>query len=116
VSPLSAIPPGGVDLANKHVHSQGTEAAGAQRGLASAARAVEVYADCQEISRQETEKAGIESPTNSVRAGQQTKTIPSGHRDELWVTDITEHPTREGKLFCAVVLDAWSRRVVGWSI
>ncbi len=27
-------------------------------------------------------------------------------RDELWVTDITEHPTREGKIFCAVVLDA----------
>ena len=41
------------------------------------------------------------------------------HRDQpnqLWVTDITEHPTREGKVYCAVVLDAWSRRVVGWSI
>jgi putative transposase len=37
-------------------------------------------------------------------------------RDQLWVTDITEHPTREGKLYCAVVLDAHSRRVVGWSI
>ena len=37
-------------------------------------------------------------------------------RDRLWVTDITEHPTREGKVYCAVVLDVWSRRVVGWSI
>jgi len=36
--------------------------------------------------------------------------------DQLWVTDITEHPTREGKLYCAVVLDVFSRRVVGWSI
>jgi putative transposase len=36
--------------------------------------------------------------------------------DQLWVTDITEHPTREGKLYCCVVLDAFSRRVVGWSI
>jgi putative transposase len=44
--------------------------------------------------------------------------------NQLWVTDITEHPTREGKVYCAVVLD-WghlplagdcSRRVVGWSI
>src|SRR5438132_5443501 len=34
----------------------------------------------------------------------------------LWVTDITEHPTREGKVYCAVVLDVFSRRVVGWSI
>ena len=36
--------------------------------------------------------------------------------DQLWVTDITEHPTREGKVYCAVVLDAFSRRVVGRSI
>ena len=36
--------------------------------------------------------------------------------DRLWVTDITEHSTREGKVCCAVVLDTFSRRVVGWSI
>jgi transposase InsO family protein len=36
--------------------------------------------------------------------------------DQLWVTDITEHRTREGKVYCAVVLDVFSRRVVGWSI
>ena len=44
------------------------------------------------------------------------RTFGRGARDELWVTDITEHPTREGKVYCAVVLDAFSRRVVGWSI
>ncbi|MFC4950502.1 IS3 family transposase [Pseudonocardia sp. GCM10023141] len=36
--------------------------------------------------------------------------------DELWCTDITEHSTLEGKVYCAAVLDAYSRRVVGWSI
>lgn len=36
--------------------------------------------------------------------------------DRLWVSDITEHRTREGKVYCAVVLDTFSRRVVGWSI
>jgi putative transposase len=36
--------------------------------------------------------------------------------NRLWLTDITEHPTREGKLYCCVVLDAFSRSVVGWSI
>jgi putative transposase len=41
-----------------------------------------------------------------------TRTGPN----QLWVTDITEHPTREGKPYCAVVLDTFSRRVVGWSI
>ena len=37
-------------------------------------------------------------------------------QDRLWVTDITEHPTDEGKLYCAAVLDAYSRRIIGWSI
>jgi putative transposase len=36
--------------------------------------------------------------------------------DQWWVTDSTEHPTREGQVYCAVVLDACSRRVVGCSI
>ncbi|WP_420437583.1 IS3 family transposase [Candidatus Poriferisocius sp.] len=36
--------------------------------------------------------------------------------NQLWMTDITEHPTREGKLYLCAVLDAWSRKVVGWSI
>nr|WP_264081685.1 IS3 family transposase [Gandjariella thermophila] len=34
----------------------------------------------------------------------------------LWLTDITEHPTGEGKVYCAAVMDAWSRRIIGWSI
>jgi len=32
------------------------------------------------------------------------------------VTDITEHPTREREVYCAVAIDTFSRRVVGWSI
>ena len=36
--------------------------------------------------------------------------------NELWVTDITQHRTREGWIYCAAVLDAHSRRIVGWSI
>ena len=36
--------------------------------------------------------------------------------NQLWMADITEHPTREGKVYCAVVLDAYSRMIVGWSI
>ena len=36
--------------------------------------------------------------------------------NELWLTDITEHPTAEGKLYCCVVLDLYSRKVVGWAL
>jgi putative transposase len=34
----------------------------------------------------------------------------------LWLTDITEHPTREGKVYCCVVLDLFTRKAVGWAI
>jgi putative transposase len=36
--------------------------------------------------------------------------------DRLWVADITQQRTGEGWLYLAVVLDAFSRRVVGWSM
>jgi putative transposase len=36
--------------------------------------------------------------------------------DRLWLTDITEHPTAEGKVYCCAVMDAYSRRIIGWSI
>lgn len=36
--------------------------------------------------------------------------------DRLWVSDITQHRTGEGWVYAAVVLDVYSRRVVGWSI
>jgi len=36
--------------------------------------------------------------------------------DKLWVADITYIPTWAGFLFLAVVLDAWSRRIVGWAM
>ena len=36
--------------------------------------------------------------------------------DKLWVSDITYVPTRAGFLYLAVVLDVWSRKVVGWSM
>ncbi len=36
--------------------------------------------------------------------------------DQLWVADITYIPTLAGFLYLAVVLDVWSRRVVGWSM
>ncbi len=36
--------------------------------------------------------------------------------DELWLTDITEHRTTEGKLYLCAVKDACSKRIVGYSI
>jgi putative transposase len=36
--------------------------------------------------------------------------------NQLWVADITFVPTARGFLYLAVVLDAWSRKIVGWSM
>ena len=37
-------------------------------------------------------------------------------RNRLWVGDITYIPTSEGWLYLAAVVDAWHRKVVGWSM
>jgi len=36
--------------------------------------------------------------------------------NELWLTDITEHWTDEGKLYLCAIKDLWSNRIVGYSI
>jgi transposase InsO family protein len=65
---------------------------------------------------------------HSRKRGQQRQAGPPVHDDlvrrevtaqqpnQLWFTDITEHPTGEGKLYCCAVRDAGSKRIVGYSI
>ncbi len=53
------------------------------------------------------------APTAEDRVGRQYR---RNRPDESCVTDITGHASRGGKVYCAIVLDAYSRRVVGWSI
>lgn len=36
--------------------------------------------------------------------------------NRLWLVDITEHPTAEGKLYLCAIKDAYSNRIVGYSI
>lgn len=36
--------------------------------------------------------------------------------NELWLTDITEHKTGEGKLYLCAIKDVYSNRIVGYSI
>lgn len=36
--------------------------------------------------------------------------------DQIWLSDITFIPTAEGWLYLAVVLDLYSRRIVGWAM
>lgn len=36
--------------------------------------------------------------------------------NQLWLTDISEHPTGEGKLYLCAIKDVYSNRIVGYSI
>jgi putative transposase len=36
--------------------------------------------------------------------------------NRLWLTDNTEHPTGEGKIYCCAVKDVFSSRIVGYVI
>ena len=36
--------------------------------------------------------------------------------NQVWVADITHIPTRAGPLYLAMVLDVWSRKIVGWEL
>jgi hypothetical protein len=40
-----------------------------------------------------------------------TVSLRRSQANELWLTEITEQPMREGKVYCAVMLDACSQRV-----
>jgi putative transposase len=62
------------------------------------------------------------------RRGKGSKTGPPVHDDlvrrdftadgpnQLWLADITEHHTGEGKLYLCAIKDVWSNRIVGYSI
>jgi putative transposase len=62
-------------------------------------------------------------PVTTVRAAQARpapdlvqRAFTATGPNQLWVADITYIPTWSGTLYLAVVLDVWSRRIVGWAM
>lgn len=58
-------------------------------------------------------KSGLPAIASPNRLKQ---TFDVSRPDEVWVTDITQISTYEGWLYVAVVIDLYSRAVVGWSM
>jgi putative transposase len=58
----------------------------------------------------------VRDPASHVSQDLVQREFNAGGPDQLWVADITYVPTWSGFLYLAIVLDAWSRRVVGWSM
>lgn len=90
-------------------------AAGVRVGRKRVARLLK-QAGLRGVSRrkwpQTTVRAEHARPAPDLVQRQFTATSPN----QLWVADITYIPTSSGMLFLAVVLDVWSRRVIGWAM
>jgi len=48
--------------------------------------------------------------------GRVTHAFVAASPNQVWLTDITEHPTREGKLYLCAIKDCYSNKIVGYSI
>ena len=70
----------------------------------------------QGISRRKWTRTTVRCPGASAAPDLVDRDFNAPGPDQLWVADITYIPTWAGFLYLAVVLDAWSRRVVGWAM
>ena len=56
------------------------------------------------------------SPGPAVHDDHVQRNFTAQRPDQVWVTDITEHPTAEGKLYCCAIKDLFSNRIVGYAL
>ncbi|WP_433754642.1 IS3 family transposase [Nocardia sp. CA-135398] len=50
----------------------------------------------------------VSTPTDLVN-----RAFTAARPNQLWCTDITEHPARDGKVYCCAILDCFSKKIVG---
>lgn len=73
-------------------------------------------AGLQGVSRRPSTRTTIRDETARPAPDLVDRDFTAEGPDQLWVADITYIPTWRGFLYLAIVLDAWSRRVIGWSM
>lgn len=83
-----------------------------QKRIARLMRAHGLRGRCPRRFVPRTTDSGHDQPIAPNRLAQAP--APTGPK-QIWVSDLTYVATREGWLYVAVILDLWSRRVVGWS-
>jgi len=88
---------------------------GTQVGHNRVARLMRV-AGIQGVIRRKRRCTTQRHPEASPAADLVDRDFTSTAPDELWVADITYISTGEGFLYLAVVVDAYSRRVIGWAM
>jgi putative transposase len=108
-----------------HLHSRGTYGAprihaelrdeGIRVGRKRVARLM-ATASLQGASRRRAFRTTVRDNAATPAPDLVHRDFTAGGPDRLWVADITYIPTHAGFLYLAVVMDAWSRRIVGWAM
>ena len=73
-------------------------------------------AGLQGVSRRKRIRTTLRKPGQSPAPDLVDRDFSASRPDELWVADLTYIRTWAGFLYLAVVVDAFSRRVVGWAM
>lgn len=97
------------------VHAELTLGLGLPVNLKRVARLMRA-AGIQGLYRRRRHGCTVRDPNAATSADLVNRDFSVDEPNRLWITDITEHPTAEGKIYCAAVTDAYSRLIVGWSI
>jgi putative transposase len=73
-------------------------------------------AEIEGVSRRRSCRTTVRDERERPAADLVDRDFSAAGKDRLWVADITYIRTWMGFLYLAIVLDAWSRKVVGWSM
>jgi putative transposase len=119
-----------IDAAVRQVHAASHGIYGSGKITKELARSAELETACRNTVARAMREMGLVSRVSKAFTPTTTQTDPTKqpapntlNRDftatrpnEKWVTDITYLPTLAGWVYLAVVLDLFSRKVVGWAI
>ena len=73
-------------------------------------------AGCRGCHRRRRARTTVADPAQLPAPNLLARDFAAPARDQAWIGDITYTATWEGWLYLAVLLDARSRRVVGWAM
>ena len=94
---------------------QDLRAHGLQVGRHRVARLMRLQGLRSVSRRRAWKRSGLAAP-DVVAANTLRRAFAATRPNEKWVSDITYVPTRQGWLYVAVLLDLYSRRIVGWAM
>jgi len=94
---------------------QELQAHGFRVGRHRVARLMRLH-NIRSMSRRRIQRARAEGPPAVVAANILRREFVATRPNEKWAGDITYIPTRQGWLYVAVLMDLYSRRIVGWAM